>query len=291
MGLFDVGGKFKPRHVAGVESARFIEPHDCEEIDEWRVKYSNAEKLAKDVGSLPVNFRAFCILDGKFIFGDFIEALIVENNWEVEDLTISTLSMSKENVDSLANLVNGDYVKSLNLILSHYYFANERHAGGMMPYTYDTLDVNDVLQIAIASVHTKIAMIRTACGKKITIHGSANLRTSSNIEQIVIEHTPSLYDWCHGVHAGIIEKHKTINKPVRRTALWSAVLATDEDNTWPADQTEAGSASQSTTPASKKQLQAAPQRLKNAHQSADAATECPKGTTGFRSDAAHKAGI
>lgn len=51
MGLFDVGGKFKPRNVAGVASARFIEPHGCEEIDEWRVKYSNAEKLAKDIGA------------------------------------------------------------------------------------------------------------------------------------------------------------------------------------------------------------------------------------------------
>ena len=30
MGLFDVGGKFKPRNVAGVKSSRFIEPHDIE---------------------------------------------------------------------------------------------------------------------------------------------------------------------------------------------------------------------------------------------------------------------
>lgn len=231
MGLFDVGGKFKPRNVAGVKSARFIEPHGFEDIEEFRVKYANAEKLAKDIGSLPVNFRAFCILDGKFIFGDFIEALIVNNNWEVEDLTISTLSMSQDNVDSLQNLIVGNFVKSLNIIVSHYYFANERHRDGMMPYLYDKLDIGDVLQVAVASVHTKIAMIRTACGKKITIHGSANLRTSSNIEQIVIEHTPSLYDWCYEVHHGIVDRHKTINKPVRRTQLWSAVLGTDESDT------------------------------------------------------------
>lgn len=58
MGLFDVGGKFKPRNVAGVASARFIEPHGCEEIDEFRVKYSNAEKLAKDIGAYNEGFRA-----------------------------------------------------------------------------------------------------------------------------------------------------------------------------------------------------------------------------------------
>lgn len=233
MGLFDVGGKFKPRNVAGVTSARFIEPHDCEDIAEYRVKYDNALKLAKDVGSLPLNFRAFCILDGKFIFGDLIEALIVENNWDCEELTISTLSMSQANVDSLANLVNGGYLKALNIIISHYYFANERNEAGMMPYLYEKLDINDVLQVAVASVHTKIAMIRTACGKKITIHGSANLRTSSNIEQIVIEHTPSLFDFCAEVHHSIIEKHKTINKPVRRTALWAAVLGQDDPQAVP----------------------------------------------------------
>lgn len=228
MGLFDVGGKFKPRNVAGVKECRFIEPHGCEDIDAYKIKYSNAEKLANDVGALPLNFRAFVILDGKFVFGDFIEALIVKNNWECEELTISTLSMSQENVDSLANLINGGFLKSLNIIISHYYFANERHTGGLMPYLYDKLDVNDVLQVAVASVHTKIAMIRTTCGKKITIHGSANLRTSSNIEQIVIEHSPGLFDFCAEVHHSIIEKHKTIAKPVRRNALWSAVLGDDD---------------------------------------------------------------
>jgi len=230
--LFKLGGAFKPRNVAGVTTARFIEPHDCEEIAEQRIKYANAEKLARDIGPLPLNFRAFVLLDGKFIFGDFIEALIVKNNWLCEELTISTLSMSQDNVDSLANLVNGGFLKQLNLIVSHYYFVNERQ--GLMPYLYDRLDINDVLQIAVASVHTKIAMIRTACGKKITIHGSANLRTSSNIEQIVIEHTPGLFDFCAEVHHSIIEKHKTINKAVRRTALWSAILGEGAENAAPA---------------------------------------------------------
>jgi hypothetical protein len=223
MALFDIAGSFKPRHVAGIKNSRFIEPHGCEEIDESRLKYANAEKLANDIGDLSLNFRAFVILDGKFIFGDFLEALIVSKNWQCEELTISTLSMSRENVDSLFNLINGGYLKQLNLIVSHYYFSTERRE--LMPYIYDQLDVNDVLQVAVASVHTKIAMIRTTCGKKIVIHGSANLRTSSNIEQIVIEHSPHLFDFCAAVHHNIIELHKTINKPIRSKTLWQQVLA------------------------------------------------------------------
>lgn len=233
-GLFNLGGTFKPRNVCGMKQSRFIEPHDCEELDERRIKYANAEALAHDIGDIPLGFRAFVILDGKFIFGDFLEALIVGNDWLCEELTISTLSMSQENVDSLANLVNGDYLRQLNLIVSHYYFSTERQL--LMPYIYEQLDKNDIFQLAVASVHTKIAMIRTACGKKITIHGSANMRTSSNIEQIVIEHSPDLFDFCANVHHNIIEMHKTINKPLRRTALWQTVLAEQPLNS--SDQTQ-----------------------------------------------------
>lgn len=220
--IFKLPGMFKPSTVAGIKSSRFIEPHDFEEVADWRVKYANAEKLVADLGPIPAGFRAFVIVDGKFIFGDFIEALIVKNNWRCRELTISTLSMSQENVDSLANLITGGYLQALNLIVSHYFFANERQ--DLIPYLYKTLDQGDVLQVAVASVHTKIAMIRTECGRKITIHGSANLRSSSNIEQIVIEHSPDLFDFCAEVHHGIIERHKTINKAVRRTDLWSAVI-------------------------------------------------------------------
>lgn len=226
--IFKLAGGFKPSNVAGMKASRFIEPHDCEEIAEWRVKYANAEKLADEIGTIPDGFRAFVILDGKFVFGDFIEALIVKNNWRCHELTISTLSLGQDNVDSLANLVAGGYLDALNLVVSHYFFANERQ--GLMPYLYEALDKGDVLQVAVASVHTKIAMIRTTCGKKITIHGSANLRTSSNIEQIVIENNAGLFDFCAEIHHSIIDRHKTINKALRRTALWSAVIGAPESD-------------------------------------------------------------
>jgi len=148
----------------------------------------------------------------------------------------------------------------LNLIISHYYFANERM--GLMPYLYEKLDVNDVLQVAVASVHTKIAMIKTECGKKITIHGSANLRTSSNIEQIVVEHSPGLFDFCEEVHLSIVDKHKTINKPVRRTALWDAVLGANapekpvKEN--PAWQQAAGNLNESTPQGARQRKAATP---------------------------------
>lgn len=210
------------KKVAGISKSRYMEPRFEPEIAECYLKYDNAAELATAIGNPPKGSRYFCIINGNFIFGDFIEALIVENGWDVEELTISTLSMSDENVDSLAGLLNGGHVRSLNLIVSDFFFSHER--GGLVPYLYDKLDVDDRFQLAVASVHTKICIIRTAGCNKIVIHGSANLRTSSNVEQIMIENNDDLYDFNAEVHNAIIDRYKTINKSLRRTELWQAVL-------------------------------------------------------------------
>lgn len=140
-------------------------------------------------------------------------------------MTISTLSLSQNNVDSLVNLVEADYLQKLNLIVSDYFFSHERH--DLVPYMYEELDKNDMFQLSVARVHTKICLIETECGKKITIHGSANLRTSGNVEQIVIERDVDLFDFNKSWHDEIIEKFKTINKTVTGSDLWGV----DQDNT------------------------------------------------------------
>ena len=217
--LFSLGSV---KHVAGLKKSRYIEPKYDPEIADIYLKYDNAKTLAMDIGNPPKGSRFYVLCSGNFIFGDFIEALIVENEWTVEEMTLSTLSMSDENVMSLAGLLEQDYVKELNLIVSDFFFSHERR--GLVPMLYEKLDIGNRFQLAVASVHTKIAMIRTAGGNKIVIHGSANLRTSSNIEQIMLENNDGLYDFNHEVHHAIISKYATINKSLRRAPLWRAVL-------------------------------------------------------------------
>lgn len=55
------------------------------------------------------------------------------------------------------------------------------------------------------------------------MHGSANLRSSSNIEAFTIEDNPQLYDFYEEIHAGLIEKYNTINKAVRGKTLHTAL--------------------------------------------------------------------
>ena len=213
--MFDKG--FKNRYQKS-KISKDLKPH--------QIKYSNALKLAKDI-KLDTGIRYDVIVAGNFIFGDFIEAFITNNNAKCKQLTISTLSLDQNNVDSLVNLMEGNFVDELNLIISDYFFAHERKS--LIPYIYDKLDIDNKFQLASAGTHTKIILFETLGGKKIVMHGSANLRSSSNIEQFTIEENKQLYDFHFEYHKRIIEMHKTINKDIKRPkslrgkALWKAV--------------------------------------------------------------------
>ena len=50
---------------------RYIKPPKSKEITEINLKYANAEKLAKDI-KINSGSRYFVIVNGSFIFGDFI---------------------------------------------------------------------------------------------------------------------------------------------------------------------------------------------------------------------------
>jgi len=206
--------------------SRFVKPPITKPIPYEKLKYQNAEKLAKDLDFQSLD-RIFCIVNGTFIFGDFIEAFIVNNQIEVKEITISTLSYSQDNIDSLVNLVNANYITKINLIVSDYFFAHERKK--LIKYTYDNLaDICD-LQLASAGTHCKVCQFLTGGGKHIVIHGSANLRSSGNIEQFVIEDNKEIYDFNQEYQNRIIDKYKTINKSLRGKELWHQVATKEEE--------------------------------------------------------------
>jgi hypothetical protein len=202
------------------QNSRYFAPKKSKEIHEKFLKYRNAELLANDI-NFNENNRYFVIIDGSFFFGDFIEAFIVKHNIHVKKMTISTLSMNKNNVDSLANLINGNYIDELNLLLSDYFYGHEKH--DLIPYIYETLDIDNKFQLSFAGTHCKICIFETVNGRKFVFHGSANLRSSSNIEQIMLEESEGLYDFMDEIQNNILQEYKTINKSLRGNKLWQKV--------------------------------------------------------------------
>ncbi len=200
---------------------RYIKPPKQKEIAYKNLKYRKATQLAKDINFQSLD-RVFCIVSGQFIFGDFIEAFIVENKINCLELTISTLSLNQDNVDSLHNLIKADYIQKLNLIVSDYFYSHERRL--LVPYIYEKLDIDNKFQFAAAGTHCKTYQFKTEGGKHIVMHGSVNLRSSSNIEQFVIEDNKQLYDFNQDYQNRILEKYKTINKSIRGNTLWQKVV-------------------------------------------------------------------
>jgi hypothetical protein len=175
------------------------------------VKFENAKKLSKEL-LIFKNERYYCIIDGDFIFGDFIEAFITVRNMDVKELTISTSSLSEENVYSLHNLLKMNYVESLNLIVSDQFFSYEKD--NLIPFIYENLDFDNRFQLSVCANRSKIILIESEYdkGRKYVIQTSANMNSSNNIEQFCIEENEELYDWNKNILDGIIEKFKTIEK-------------------------------------------------------------------------------
>ena len=211
---------FAPRGGKAKANSRYIKPPRCPEIPERLLKYRFAQDLARDIQP-EKGMRVFVLLNGSFVAGDFVEAWMTEHGIVAKALTISTLSMSENNVDSLANLLRGGYAGELNLIVSDYFFSHERR--NLIPYIYQELDVANKFQLAVAGTHCKTVLIETVGGSKVVMHGSANLRSSSNLEHICIEENPDLYDFIYETQKSILEKYQTIQKGIRHENLWQAV--------------------------------------------------------------------
>lgn len=202
-----------------MEETRYMLPHAVHYDPETFVLYDNAEKLAREL-RITDNMRSDTFISGSFVFGDFIEAFMRENNCHTKEMTISTLSLSQNNIDSLEGLMTHGYIDKLNLVVSVYFWAHERTS--LLPYIYHHLDAGQDgrFQMAVAGIHTKTVHFKTDGGKSIVIHGSANLRSSGSIEQFTIEENPKLFAFYDEEFQKIVAKYATIRKPIRNARAW-----------------------------------------------------------------------
>lgn len=167
-----------------------------------KVLYRNAQKIINDIDFKPKNQHYFCFLAGEFVYGDFIEALFEKTQFKTDELIISTLSLSSVNIQSLKNLLEGGYVKKLTLVLSAYFFANERNK------LIKNLSVLPNTRIFIAYVHVKMVMFKSDEGHNYVLSGSSNLRSSQNIEQLDIIDSKEMFDYSANFIKNAVQYHK-----------------------------------------------------------------------------------
>lgn len=196
------------------EKTRFIQPRIDLSILTQTVHFDHARELARII-DLSGKSRTFAWVSGAFIFGDILEAIWREKNIAIKNISIASLSISDENIDSWAGiLANDPGIERFDLVCSAYFYSHEKFQ--LVPYLYHRLGNDDRTQVAFGAYHMKIMAIETHQGNTLTIHGSANMRSSSNIEQIMVEvNDRPLYDFNSTQIREICEKYGTINRKVR----------------------------------------------------------------------------
>lgn len=133
--------------------------------------------------------------------------------------------MSEDNVDSLKNIMICRPDLRLTLVVSGYFFSHYKH--DLIPYIYRELDMDDRFQIAFTNTHMKIALIHSRKGTHYTLTGSANLRSSSSLEQFDLEENEERYSFFRCALVALAEKYKTIDYNIPKigkgNASWQAV--------------------------------------------------------------------
>lgn len=137
--------------------------------------------------------RLHCLLRGDFVLCDLIP-LIIAARGRCPHLRIATLGLSAANATTLAGLQARGLVTQITLVCSHYFQQVDK--------TTVFREVASILKnrarLVITRSHAKIILIPTAGGDHFVIEGSANLRSSDNLEQMFVVNDPET----HAFHAG-----------------------------------------------------------------------------------------
>ena len=187
----------------------FLKPRFCNKP--LGVRYENAVELVNKIKLFPGE-QIHSVVPGNFVFGDFLEALLVKKNAECKKMYLSTLSYSQENADSLAGLIHDGYIQDLTLMVSNYFYSHEKWR--LLKYLRDAVGEAflDRLDIIVVRNHTKICLMDIP-NIKVVLSGSSNLRSSNSLEQFVLQESQELYkfyqDWFEGFRGFSIMRRDT----------------------------------------------------------------------------------
>lgn len=212
----------------GEPQSRIVQPRiNLREISHATC-FENAEEFAKQI-SLAPDERTYAWVNGNFIFGDIIPALITARGVNPRTLYLASLSLSAVNIEALHAVLEEANLERMVLLLSGYFYSHEKH--NLIPYLYDALGDDDRVQIVFGNYHMKYISLETHAGHVLNVHGSANLRSSNSIEQIIVDQDRMIYAFNRDVSEIIARDYGTIDYRVPpdrtkkvRDGQWQAVL-------------------------------------------------------------------
>lgn len=134
--------------------------------------------------------RTHCILRGDFVLCDVIPAIIAARG-RCPHLRVATLGCSIANADTLAALVASGEVGSLTIVVSHYF----QQVDKATVFRAVKARLAGIACLAVTRSHAKVICLPTARGDHFVVEGSANLRSSDNLEQMAITNDRVTHDF------------------------------------------------------------------------------------------------
>lgn len=157
-------------------------------IKKW-IRPENALAVLPHLPAGPED-RTHAVLRGDFVLCDLIPAIIRERG-RCPRLHIATLGMSGGNAECLASLHQAGLVGEITICCSVYFRQVDRIA------TWPEVErhLGGIAKLIVSRNHAKVIVLPTESGDYYVIEGSANLRSSDNLEQIAIFNDPDLVDF------------------------------------------------------------------------------------------------
>ena len=133
------------------------------------------------------------VIAGKWALFELIPALIERTGQNIDELTLTTLSFSKQNAADLLGLLEHGHVRSMAMVVSYYFKSTSRPI-------YDSLvpQLRELGHRVLAMRnHSKLILAKMADGTCYVAESSANLRSSDNVESLVLTCSRELYEFHH----------------------------------------------------------------------------------------------
>jgi len=116
---------------------------------------------------------------------------LIDRLGAVDVMRIATLSYNGRNLAEMVRLLDSGAVRRLNLLCSAFF---RDHNGELWAETLE--EFRDRGQrAAAAKSHAKVVTFAFASGRRLTLEGSANLRSNGNREQLLLADGAGLHDW------------------------------------------------------------------------------------------------
>jgi hypothetical protein len=143
------------------------------------------------------------LITGRYDLMHLITALVTRLG-DVESVRIATLSYNGRNLAEMVALLDSEAVKTLTLLCSAFFRDHNKEL-----WEETLKDFRERGQWAAAArTHAKVVTVATAGGRRLTLEGSANLRTNSNLEQFSLTEDAALHDWSAAWIDDLVTRHE-----------------------------------------------------------------------------------